>query len=96
MDGNDKKNPSAILKAGLNPKEIFKAIMPTGTEVLRGIGGGTALQIAENGNFGPIGTMAAAVVGDLLGHGTAATTKALLSPKQTAANIAAFLPLKKN
>lgn len=36
--------------------------MPSGKDALAAIGVGTALDLAEQGDFGPIGTMAAAVV----------------------------------
>lgn len=87
------KNALNISKTGFKPKEILKAIAPTGTETLRGLGAGSALELAEQGNFGPIGTMASAVVGDLLGHsvsGTLKGTKKLITePKKTLAEIGA-------
>ncbi len=89
------KNPKNLLdlsKTGVNTKDVFKAIAPTGTEALRGVSAGTALQLAENGNFGPIGTMAAAVVGDLAGGGAASVLKGgaklLTEPKKTLAEVA--------
>lgn len=92
------KNPANIknlIKMGTSPKEIIKAIMP-GKTVMRGLAAGTALQIAEGGNFGPIGTMAAAVVGDLMGGGVAGLGKAIAHPKQTLAKGAALLSNTKN
>jgi len=65
------KDPKKIFelgKSGLTAKEIAKAIAPTGEEVLRGAGAGVALNMAEKGDFGPIGTLAAAVVGDISGN----------------------------
>lgn len=86
------KNPKNILnlrKQGITPKNLIKAISPSGTEALRGLGAGTALEIAEQGNFGPIGTMAAVVAGDLLGAGTAGVGKGIKNlitkPKETIA-----------
>jgi hypothetical protein len=86
------KNPSQIFKSGINPKEIIKGIAPTGKEALRGLGAGVALQAAEDGEFGPIGTMAAAVIGDTIGHGLASGAKGLknlvTNPKKTLADVA--------
>ncbi len=86
------KNIKSIVQAGLNPKDLFKAIAPTGTEALRGLGAGAALQIAEQGEFGPIGTMAAVVAGDVLGGGIAAGAKGagklITKPKETLAELA--------
>lgn len=97
------KDPSKLAnlkKTGLSPYNLVKSIAPSGSDVLRGLGAGTALQIAENGDYGPIGTMGAAIVGDLLGGGTAATLKGtknlVLRPKETLANIASkFTPKDK-
>lgn len=87
------KDPKQIIKAGLKPKELLRAIAPTGEEALRGIGAGAALQAAEEGDFGPIGTMAALVVGDLAGGKVADLGKQakelITKPKQTLANVAA-------
>lgn len=92
------KNPSKLLKAGLQPKEFIKAIAPSGEETLRGLGAGTALQMAEDGKFGPIGTMAAVIAGDLMGGGTASLAKGVAKlisqPKKTLAEAAAKLTPK--
>lgn len=64
------KNPSSLkdlAKSGLSKKDIIKAIAPSGEEAMRGLGAGIALQMAEDGEYGPIGTMAAAIVGDVIG-----------------------------
>ena len=87
------KNPGKatnLIKAGVKPKELLKAISPTGKEAMRGLGAGYALQIAESGGFGPIGTMGALVAGDLLGHGIHGFGKAVRSPKESLAKIAAL------
>ncbi len=93
------KDPKKIIQAGLNPKQLFKAIAPSGTELLRGAGAGTALQMAEDGQFGPIGTMGMAVIGDVLGAGTAVGIKGaknlITKPKQTLAKLASFTPKEK-
>lgn len=87
------KGASQLSKVGTSPKEIFKAIAPSGSEFARGLGAGVALQFAEDGNFGPIGTLAAAVVGDLagsLGKGILKTGARLVTqPKQVLAETAA-------
>jgi hypothetical protein len=88
----DPRKITSLLKSGTNLKDISKAIAPTGTEVLRGLGAGTALQAAENNEFGPIGTMAAMVLGDLSGAGIAKTGKGafklITEPKKTLAEVA--------
>lgn len=89
------KNPAKLLKAGLQPKEFIKAIAPSGEEALRGLGAGTALQMAEDGKFGPIGTMAAAVFGDYAGGKAAGVAKGAIKlatqPKKTLAEAAVKL-----
>lgn len=83
------KNAKELIKLGSNPKELIKSILPTGKETLRGLGAGAALQMAQEGDFGPIGAISAAVVGDLLGGGVASGIKgissAVRSPKQALA-----------
>lgn len=65
------KNPEKaadLLKNGLNltnAKEIIKALAPTGKEAFRGIGAGSAIQYAAESEFGPVGTMIAAILGDI-------------------------------
>jgi hypothetical protein len=94
------KNVKKVIETGLKPGELIKSVLPTGTELLRGLGAGTALQMAEEGEFGPIGTMAAVVAGDIAGAGTAGIIKGgkqlITQPKQTLAKIAAsFTPSAK-
>lgn len=84
------KNPKELLKLGTNPKDIMKAIMP-GKDVARSLGAGTALQIAEEGQFGPLGTLGAAIVGDLGGGGIPGVLKGLSQPKKTLANLTNLL-----
>lgn len=86
------KNPKNIVnlaKNGLKAKDVVKAILPSGTEAMRGLGAGTAMSIAEDGGFGPIGTMAALVIGDLMGAGSASVgkfgKKFITQPKKTLA-----------
>jgi|GEM_PF-1811277 hypothetical protein len=94
------KDPKKIVQAGLNPKQLMKAISPSGMEFLRGAGAGTALQMAEDGEFGPIGTMGMAVLGDAIGSGSAGLIKGaknlITKPKQTLAKATvAFTPKDK-
>lgn len=96
----DPKKIFELKKTGLNPVDAIKAIAPTGREALRGIGAGTALQMAEEGDFGPIGTMAAAVVGDISGNVGASAAKGIkrivTEPRQVMAEVAAaFTPKEK-
>jgi hypothetical protein len=90
------KDPRKIFelkKTGLNLKDLTKAIAPTGTEALRGAGAGAGLELAKRGDYGPIGTMAAAVIGDIIGHTTGgigkAITKIVSDPKQALAEVSA-------
>lgn len=93
------KDPTKIAqlaKSGSKVKDIIKAISPETKESLRGLGAGSALEIAEQGEFGPIGTMAAAIVGDLAGGGVAGAIKAASKPKETLAKVAStFTPKQK-
>lgn len=96
----DPKKITELFKTGVKLPEIMKAIAPTGREVLRGVGAGVALEAAEQGDFGPIGTMAAAVVGDVAGHGLGAGLsvgkKLITQPKKKLAEVvAAFTPKDK-
>jgi hypothetical protein len=83
------KNPSnakELIKLGTNPKELVKALIP-GKEVARSLSTGTALQMAEENKYGPMGTIAAAIVGDLGGAGLPGTVKRIVQPKKTLAEI---------
>jgi hypothetical protein len=94
----DPKKLFELGKTGLKSKDILKAISPTGKEALRGSGAGTALELAERGDYGPIGTMAAVVIGDIGGHlGANAGSKVvniLSNPRQALAEVAAFFSNK--
>lgn len=90
------KNPynlTNVLKTGVTKRDIISAIAPTGSEVLRGLGAGTALQMAEEGDLGPIGTMASAVIGDVGGAGISGIAKGaknlITKPRETLAKTAA-------
>lgn len=91
------KKPSNVLnlaKSGAKAKDIIKNIAPSGTDVMRSVGAGVALEAAEDNDLGPIGTMTAAVVGDLIGGGAASLGKAALQPKQALAKAAASFTKK--
>jgi hypothetical protein len=88
------KNPSnwkEVAKIGLKPKELIKALSPSGTEITRGLTAGTALEMAEDGNLGPIGTLGAAIVGDLSGFGPKALLNVAKNPKKSLAQVTNFL-----
>lgn len=87
------KNPSKIAKAGLNPKALARALSPTGKDILKGIGIEAGIEAAEAGNFGPTGTLAAMVAGDIAAEGVMGVGKAILSPKKT---VARFLSNRAN
>jgi len=97
------KDPSKIVKlfeTGVKLPELIKAIAPSGKEALRGLGAGTALAMAEEGEFGPIGTMAAVIAGDIMGGGVAGAIKGgknlITNPKKTLAEVSTkFTPKKK-
>jgi hypothetical protein len=90
----------SVTEIGLKPKELTKAILPTATEATRGLTTGAALEMAEEGEFGPIGTLGAMIAGDLAGAGIAGVAKGVKNlvtkPKETLARItAAFTPADK-
>lgn len=89
----DPKSIKELKNIGLDTKELIKAISPTTKEALRGVGAGAALEMAEQGNFGPVGSIAAMIVGDLIGHGAHKIGKSILNPKQSAAEAINFLTL---
>lgn len=82
---------SQLAKSEIKLPQLIKAILPTGTEAMRGVGAGIGLQMAEEGHFGPIGTMAAMVAGDIAGAGGAASIKGakklVTEPKKTLAEL---------
>lgn len=82
------KNPNNIknlFTIGLSPKTLTKAIFPGPTEAIRGLGAATGLKMAEDGNFGPLGTLGAAIAGDLIGHSPKGIYNVVTNPKQSAA-----------
>jgi len=94
----DPRKLAKLAQSGIKLPDVIKAFTPTGKESLRGLTTGAALEMAEAGEFGPIGTLASAVVGDVLGHGignTAKLTKNLITkPKETLADVAASFTKK--
>ncbi len=71
------KDPSKMFQKGFNLKEIAKGFAPKPSEAARAIGAGAGLKLAEEGEFGPIGTLAAGIAGDLMAGGVSSTTKAV-------------------
>ena len=65
------KNPTKAAEALQNPKnlgkikDLAKALLPSGKEAARSVGAASALQYAAEAEFGPIGTMAALLIGDM-------------------------------
>lgn len=93
-------NIAEMRKLGVSSKDIAKAFAPTGTEMSRAFGGALGLQMAEEGDFGPIGTLAAVVVGDAIGGGAAKAAQGLKNlvtkPKETIAKgLSRLIPKKK-
>lgn len=87
-------NFNNLSKFGFKPKEVIKSISPTRSEFMSAAGAGIALDEAEKGEFGPIGTMAAVVVGDLLGRSGSGLSKLVTSPKKTLAKASANIKSK--
>ncbi len=92
------KKSKDLAKTGLTSKDILNFV--GGKDTARSLGAATALELAEDGNYGPIGTIGSAVVGDILGAGLRGaikgTGKLVTSPKKTLANTAAkFTPKEK-
>lgn len=83
------KNPAKIAKAGLNPKSLFKAIAPTGKEMLRASAMEAGLEYARDGDFGPVGQIGMMVLGDIAAEKGVGLVKAAVSPKKTIASLAA-------
>ncbi len=87
----DPKKLFELGKTGLKASDAIRAIAPGGRELLRGAGAGTALEVARRGDFGPIGTMAAAVIGDIGGNvaglGGKAVKKIVSNPREAIAEV---------
>lgn len=89
------KNAKELIKSGVTPKEIISAMTP-GKTAARSLGAGTALEFAEQGKFGPLGTLASAITGDLIGGGFSGAVKGIANPKRTLAQGAALLSNSKS
>lgn len=87
------KNPlklgAELKNIGTSASELVKSLVP-GTKTFRALGAGTALEYAEEGQFGPVGTIAAAIVGDIIGHTPTTALNAVRNPKQTLDNAKQF------
>ena len=60
----DWKKTGELFKKG-TVKDVVKSVLPSGMELSRGIGAATGLQMAEEGNFGPAGTIGMTILGDI-------------------------------
>jgi hypothetical protein len=85
-----RKTFKELIEIGIkNPKEIFKFILPTKTELIRSSTAGAALEIAEDGGYGPLGAISATILGDVIGLGIAGLGKGAKyiakNPKKAAA-----------
>lgn len=89
----DPKKIKDLLTSGINPKTVMTNLMPTWKEIGKGLGAATGQEIAQAQNFGPLGTMASEIIGDIVGgkgfQGLAAVGKAIVSPKETMKKILA-------
>lgn len=85
----DPKKYVDLYKTGFKPKELFKMAIP-GTDEIRSATAGAALQMAEDNKFGPVGTLAAAVIGDVFGHGPAGIKYVYQNPQKVAAEVTNF------
>jgi hypothetical protein len=84
-------NLKELAATGLKLKDVVKAISPTGQESIRGLGAGLGLELAEEGKFGPLGTMTAAIVGDIASGGVPSVIKSLRHPIKTSAKLLSSL-----
>lgn len=79
----------ALKEISKEPNKVVSALKEAipGTNTLRSAAVGTALQMAEENQFGPIGTLAVAVGSDILGHTPGAAINIAKEPKRAAASI---------
>jgi len=80
----DPKKIANVARLGLKPKQFLKEIIP-GMDASRALSVGLGLQLAEEGKFGPIGTMGALVAGEIIGHTPAGISYVVKNPKQALA-----------
>jgi len=85
---NPEKSAKELYNLGLKPKELVKAIMPTATETGRSVGAASLYELAEQGKFGPLGTLGAIIAGDIIGAGTGYFIK---NPKKALAESVDFI-----
>lgn len=89
------KDPKRYVKGSpFTSKDMMKLFLPSGTDVMRGLGAATGYEMAKNGDFGPAATMAAEVIGDLAGGGVAGVGKAIMKPRQSLAKLATWFSPK--
>lgn len=91
------KNPASFAKVlEGNPKSILqmaRQLAPTGKEAIRGAGAGIALQAAAQSQFGPMGTIASAIIGDSLPQLAVGAVNIAKDPRKAIATLAS-LPAK--
>lgn len=80
----DPKKIAQVARLGLKPKQFLKEMIP-GLDAARAGSVGLALEMAEEGKFGPIGTMTALVAGEVIGHTPAGISYVVKNPKQALA-----------
>lgn len=74
-------------------KEALKEITPNFMAAMRGAGAGGGLEMAEQGNFGPLGTIFSMIIGDAIGAVGGKIPKIIMNPKQFAAEAINYLTL---
>ena len=84
-----------ISKLATSPKEVLKIVAP-GTKTLRSLGAAEGLQLAEDGQLGPLGTITAAVIGDIVGHTPKGIKYIVQNPKEVIAGVTDFVTMNKN
>lgn len=84
-----KKAVENLKNLKINPVEFFKELIP-GTKTLRSAGAAAGLEMAEEGYFGVPATIAAALMGDVLGMGPAGIKYAITHPKEVVARAVNF------
>jgi len=75
---------------GLKPSELVQALKP-GMKELRSLTGAAGWELAERGGYGPIGIIAASILGHMVPGGIAGVTKAFLNPKQSLARAVNYI-----
>jgi hypothetical protein len=83
----DPKKITELAKVGLTPKNIAQAILPGIKDTSRSLGAGLGLELAEQGAFGPLGTLAMAIAGDAAGHAPTSLLNVAKNPKKAIASL---------